>query len=315
MAIDEAAARQPIFPPAPRPVTRPRIVPPPDPVEFRAVPSSTPAFRAVPCRRAEYRVVTRIDEHLEGKRLAAVRRYHVLDTPPDGAFDRVASLAAKLFDAPIGLVTIVDEDRVWIKAAHGLDGVRQVERDPGLCASVVLRDGPYVVGDALTDPRTLSHPLVLGEFGLRFYAAAPIVTSDGYRLGTVNVVDRGPREITVAQARLLEDLAGIVMDELELRLSALRVVGLERRRGILDLTRSEVEEVLRGFQARESKACQLGGAPRCTGAVETKVVDLTGMAVWACINHAAEALTSIPGAFLATPDAPSLASLTRLGPR
>ncbi|MCT9935242.1 SpoIIE family protein phosphatase [Planotetraspora sp. A-T 1434] len=167
----------------------------------------------------------------EPARLAAVRRYNILDTPPDGAFDRVAALAARLFDVPIATVTIVDEDRIWFKAQQGLpEGIRQIGRDPGLCASAIMENCPYVVTDALHDPRTLDNPLVHGELGVRFYAAAPITTADGYRLGTINVLDVKPREIDPEAVEVLSELAGIVMDELELRLTAMTTVRAERER-------------------------------------------------------------------------------------
>ncbi|MHA6626049.1 PP2C family protein-serine/threonine phosphatase [Pseudonocardia sichuanensis] len=156
-------------------------------------------------------------------------RYDILDTPRDGAFDRVAALAARWLDTPIATVSIVDEDRVWFKATHGLDGVTEIGTEPGLCASAVCQDTPYVVTDALTDLRTANHPLVHGEMGVRFYAAAPIVTRDGHRLGTVNVLDTRPREAGAAGLETLSDLAAIVMDQLELRLSSLRTVRAERQ--------------------------------------------------------------------------------------
>ncbi|MGW2302489.1 PP2C family protein-serine/threonine phosphatase [Streptomyces sp. NPDC001809] len=161
--------------------------------------------------------------------MAAVRRYQILDTPPDGAFDKVASLAARIFDAPMASVAIVDADRVWFKAAHGLGDVTQIGRDPGLCASAILDNIPYAVSDALTDPRTASNPLVHGEGGVRFYAAAPIVTAGGERLGTVNVLDTRPRQATDEQTAALTELAALVMDQLELRLSAIRTVAAERQ--------------------------------------------------------------------------------------
>ncbi|MDQ3123053.1 MAG: SpoIIE family protein phosphatase [Actinomycetota bacterium] len=162
----------------------------------------------------------------EAARMAAVRRYDVLDSPPDGAFDRITSLAARLFEVPIALVTIVDTDRIWFKSQHGLDA-GEIGRDPGLCASAILQDAPYLVNDAATDPRTLSNPLVAGELGLRFYAAAPLTTHDGHNLGTLCVIDRQPRELTESELSSLRDLASVVVDELELRLSARRTVGLE----------------------------------------------------------------------------------------
>lgn len=155
----------------------------------------------------------------ESERLEAVRRYDVLDTPPDGAFDRITSLAARLFEVPIALVTIVDHDRIWFKSHHGI-GAGEIGRDPGLCASAILQDGPYVVNDAVTDPRTLANPLVAGEMGLRFYAAAPLRTPDGYNLGTVCVLDTSRRDVTEDEMATLGDLAAIVIDELELRRSA-----------------------------------------------------------------------------------------------
>ncbi|MFP8908381.1 PP2C family protein-serine/threonine phosphatase [Streptomyces atacamensis] len=166
---------------------------------------------------------------VEAARMAAVRRYDILDTPPDGAFDRVAALAARLFDVPVASVTIVDSDRIWFKAAHGLDGVSEIGRDPGLCASAVLRDGTLVIPDTLADPAACANPLVTGPMGIRFYAGAPITTTDGHRLGTVNVLDTEPRTVTETESAILADLAAIVMDELELRLSALRTVRAERR--------------------------------------------------------------------------------------
>lgn len=165
---------------------------------------------------------------VEVGRMAAVRRYNILDTPPDGAFDRVAAMAARLFDVPVATVTIVDEDRIWFKAAHGLEGVSEIGRDPGLCGSAVLRDETLVIPDTLLDDVACDNPLVTGPMGVRFYAAAPITTSDGHRLGTVNILDTTPRSITEEDTATLADLAAIVMDEMELRLSALNTLRSER---------------------------------------------------------------------------------------
>ncbi|MGI5170635.1 PP2C family protein-serine/threonine phosphatase [Spirillospora sp. CA-253888] len=178
----------------------------------------------------------------ESRRLAAVRRYQVLDTPPDGALDKIASLAARVFDAPMATVSIVDGDRVWFKAAHGLRGIEQTGREPGLCASAILQDEPYVVADARADPRAAAHPFVRGDLGVRFYAAAAITTADGYALGTVDVLDTRPRRPTADQLQALRELAALVMDELETRLSALRVVAAERRR------RADAERLARALQ-------------------------------------------------------------------
>jgi eukaryotic-like serine/threonine-protein kinase len=112
----------------------------------------------------------------EDARLAAVRRYDVLDTPPDGAFDRITALAARLCHVPISTITIVDEDRIWFKSTHGIE-VDEIGRDPGLCASAVIEFEPYVVTDAATDARAMDNPLVRGELGLRFYVGVPLTTA------------------------------------------------------------------------------------------------------------------------------------------
>lgn len=182
----------------------------------------------------------------EAGRMAAVRRYEVLDTPRDEAFDRVAALAARLLDAPLASVAIRDRDRIWLKAAYGLDGMNEVAGDPGQCSLAAWPDDVLVIPDALADPAMASSPLVTGPPGVRFYAAAPIVTADGHRLGTVNVMDIRPRTITTADMVTLADLAAIVMDELELRLSARRAVRAEQQR-------AEAEHVAR-TQAEQDRA-------------------------------------------------------------
>jgi GAF domain-containing protein len=175
-------------------------------------------------RRVERRVAV-LDQLIpdnEAERMAAVRRYDVLDTPRDGAFDRITRIACSVFNMPIAIVSIVDEDRIWFKSAAGLEGVEEIGRDPGLCASAILGDEPWVINDARVDPRSLSNPLVAGDFGLRFYAGSPLTTGDGFRLGTLCVIDRQTREVTTEQLAVLDDLAAIVIDELELRLAARR---------------------------------------------------------------------------------------------
>lgn len=168
----------------------------------------------------------------EDMRMAAVARYAILDTPADGAFDRITSLAARIFDVPIATITIVDHDRIWFKSKHGIDA-EEIGRDPGLCASAIFDYEPWIVNDAVADPRTLENPLVRGELGLRFYAGAPLTTADSYNLGTLNIIDRVPRELTGDQVVMLKQLADIVVDELELRLAALRLVREAKERGVL----------------------------------------------------------------------------------
>jgi phosphoserine phosphatase RsbU/P len=178
---------------------------------------------------------------VEARRLDAVRRYDILDTPPDGVFDRLTALAARYFKVPISVVSIVDTDRIWFKSHHGVD-VYEVGRDPGLCASAILQPHPWVVENAGLDPRTLANPLVAGELGLRFYAGVPLTTSDGYNLGTFCIIDQEPRTISDDDLEVLRDLAAVVMDQLELRLEARRTVVREHQ------LREQAEAVLHRLQ-------------------------------------------------------------------
>ena len=151
--------------------------------------------------------------------MAAVHRYEILDTPPDGSFDRVTAMAARRFDVPIAIISIVDHDRIWFKSHHGVD-VEEIGRDPGLCASAILSDEAHILLDAGTDPPSLANPLVAGDFGLRFYAGVPLQTADGFNLGTLCVIDKEPRPVEQGQIDDLKDLASLVVDQLELRLAA-----------------------------------------------------------------------------------------------
>ena len=165
---------------------------------------------------------TRPDD--EAGRLEALRRFHILDTPAEEAFDCIARLAADLFETPIALVTFIDENRQWFKASIGLD-VPATAREIAFCAHTILGTEPMVVPDALGDPRFRDNPLVTGDPWIRFYAGAPLRTAEGHNLGSLAVVDRKPRAgFGPAERRRLRDLAGLVMHEIVGReaLSALR---------------------------------------------------------------------------------------------
>jgi serine/threonine protein kinase len=157
----------------------------------------------------------------EAQRMSAVRRYQVLDTPADGTFDRITALAARIFSVPIAIVSVVDHDRIWFKSHHGL-AIEQIDRDAGLCASAIMQDEPWILKHASVDPRALTNPLVAGEFGLEFYAGVPLRTRDGHNLGTLCILDFEPRDISEPEVQTLQDLAAMVMNELELRLEGRR---------------------------------------------------------------------------------------------
>ena len=151
----------------------------------------------------------------EQARIKALYSYNLLDTPPDGSFDKMTKLAAKLFNIPIAIISLVDIDRIWFKSKYGLD-VNQIGRDPGLCASAILSNDIYIVEDARNDPRTLTNPLVAGDFGLQFYAAAPLRNSDGHNLGTFCILDQQKRYFNSDQQEALMLFADVVMEQIEL---------------------------------------------------------------------------------------------------
>jgi signal transduction histidine kinase len=159
----------------------------------------------------------------EARRIQALKRSAILDSLPEQAFDDIVALATRLCDAPIGLVSLVDNERQWFKACIGLP-VSQTHRDLAFCAYAILEpDTLLVVEDATLDPRFSSNPLVLGEPFIRFYAGAPIITDDGHALGTVCVIDSQPRTLNQGQLDALQALARQTAALLQLReLSAQR---------------------------------------------------------------------------------------------
>lgn len=153
----------------------------------------------------------------EQDRIEALKSLGLLDTPPDGSFDYITQLAATIFGVPISIISLVDTDRIWFKSHYGLT-VKQIGRDPGLCASAILSNDVYVVEDARKDPRTLANPLVASDFGLQFYAAVPLRTADHHNLGTLCIIDKIPRNFSEKEKAILEQLGQLVMHEMNKRL-------------------------------------------------------------------------------------------------
>jgi PAS domain S-box-containing protein len=150
----------------------------------------------------------------EELRIAALHDLKVLDTKPEASFDRITRIAASLYDVPIALVSLVDSERQWFKACVGLHG-SQTHRDEAFCAHTILQLRTLVIPNALEDPRFANYPNVIGEPGIRFYAGAPLISSDGYALGSMCVIDTKPRTGVPIDTRPLEDLAATVVQLLE----------------------------------------------------------------------------------------------------
>ena len=161
----------------------------------------------------------------EAERLDALRRYQILDTPPEPAFDRIAEMAANFFQVPMAGVSLVDEDRVWFKSRVGIEA-HQTARDAGLCSTAMLSQGVFHLRDASQDERATAYPLV-HDSGIRFYAGAPLRTEQGLNLGTVWVIGHKPRELASSEEEMLRMLAALAMNQMELRLYAEKVARLE----------------------------------------------------------------------------------------
>ena len=159
----------------------------------------------------------------EERRLASLRALRILDTDPDERFDRITRLASALFNAPIALVSLVDENRQWFKSCYGLN-VKETSRDAAFCAHVVHDREPMVVPDTFLDARFAENPLVIGEPRIRFYAGYPLILNDGACIGTLCVFDTRPRPLEGADLARLRDLADLAMQEIQ-RMNAVELLG------------------------------------------------------------------------------------------
>jgi two-component system NtrC family sensor kinase len=155
----------------------------------------------------------------EAERLEALRRYQVLDTPPEQALDDITVLAAYICEAPTALITFVDSERQWFKSRVGWADAES-SREISFCAhAIVAADGgELVIPDATQDPRFTDNPYVTADPPhVRFYAGVPLVSPEGYAVGTLCVIDRKPRVLSAVQMSALRALRRSVVTELELR--------------------------------------------------------------------------------------------------
>ena len=180
----------------------------------------------------------------DAERVEALRRHEVLDTLPEADFDDLVRLASHICGTPIALVSLVDADRQWFKARLGLEAV-ETPRDQSFCAHAICEPERdiFEVSDAREDPRFAENPLVLGDPNIRFYAGTPLVTRNGWALGTLCVIDRKPRQLTKEQAEGLVMLRRHVVNALELRRflheQAETISQLDRTRQALDVAHRE----------------------------------------------------------------------------
>lgn len=185
----------------------------------------------------------------EALRQRDLERIGVLNHPGDEHFERLVRLASTVLETPIALISLVDGDRQWFLAHHGLEA-NETPREMAFCAHAIAGDETLVVPDARQDPRFCTNPLVIHDPKICFYAGAPLQTRDGHNLGTLCVIDRLPRHFSGNQVHLLEDLAQLVLRELELRRQAIvhPISGLVQRSGFQEQTEPELKRARQSAQ-------------------------------------------------------------------
>ncbi|MCT7952346.1 PAS domain-containing protein [Ancylothrix sp. C2] len=179
----------------------------------------------------------------EDDRLKALERYNILDTPAEEAFDDLTALAAYICGTPVALISLVDANRQWFKSKLGIDAT-ETPRDLAFCAYTILNPNEVlVVSDATQDQRFAGNPLVTSDPNIRFYAGTPLVTPDGFPLGSLCTIDNTPRNLSPEQLEALQRLGRQVISQMELRLN---LANLERTL----LRQQQVEEKLRASDAQ-----------------------------------------------------------------
>ena len=153
----------------------------------------------------------------EPRRLRVLRRYDILDTPPEESFNSITLLASHVCQTPIALMVLIDHNRQWFKSAVGTR-LKETPREFAFCAHTIMQRSLMIVPDTLQDKRFVGNPMVAAGPKVRFYAGAPLITPDNRALGTLCVIDKKPRILTTAQKKDLVALSRLIMTELELRL-------------------------------------------------------------------------------------------------
>lgn len=171
----------------------------------------------------------------EAARIETLRQYEILDTDPEETFNDLTRLAAYICGTPIALISLIDLNRQWFKSRLGMTQ-EETSRDISFCAHAILQAGPLVVKDAMADARFAQNPMVTGEPHIRFYAGSPLITPEGFKLGTLCVIDNVPRDLSPEQIAALRALGNQVMTQLEAR----REIAFLRR-ALVKHKRAEVE--------------------------------------------------------------------------
>ncbi len=177
----------------------------------------------------------------EKERLGSLRSLNVLDTLPEERFDRLTRMASRVFEVPISLVSLVDENRQWFKSRVGLDAC-ETSRDISFCGHAILGNEIFVIEDAQKDERFRDNPLVTGPPHIRFYAGAPLRYLNGSKLGTLCIIDQKPRSLSEDDLNTLRDLAEMAEGELgAIHMATIdELTKISNRRGFVTLAQSSI---------------------------------------------------------------------------
>lgn len=228
----------------------------------------------------------------ETARLAALRRYRILDTAPEQAFDDLTLLAAQICETPIALISLLDEKRQWFKSRLGTSAT-ETARSVAFCAHTIQQDAMFVVPDTLADERFRENPLVTGEPRVRFYVGAPLITHDGHALGSLCVLDRVPRTLTPEQRSALDALRRQTVAQLEFRLSVDELAQALRER---DQAEDAQQRLVQELRVSLASARHLGALlPFCSACQFNMVIPADPAAIGTVTDGVAEALRNKPG--------------------
>lgn len=197
----------------------------------------------------------------EAERIAALKRYRILDTEPEQRFDDLTMLASQICETPISLITLIDSDRQWFKSRLGLD-VSETARSVAFCAHAIQQPGIMQVPDAVDDARFRDNPFVTGDPNIRFYAGAPLVTPDGFALGTLCVLDVKPRRLSAAKLQALDALRRQVVAQLELRRNLTELASALAERDRAEAAQAALLDEMRASLAKVDKLSAL--MPMCS---------------------------------------------------
>lgn len=216
----------------------------------------------------------------EAARLRTLEQYDVLEAPPTEAFDRITRLTTRLFDVPIAMINVIDQENQWCLSTEGI-ALDRTSREVSFCARAILEKDIMVVPDAREDERFADNPLVTGEPHIRFYAGAPLTAPNGYRLGTLCLIDDEPREFSEADCATLTDLAGVVMDELSLRHYASGLDASRRaHRETSEQRKRVLESITDAFMALDEEWCLTYVNAQAEALFERSRDELIGCTLW-----------------------------------